>query len=151
MKRHHCRVSQWHSEKISLWVQLNWAWTHSWCVYITWNLTHTHRHPPRPPHGGWRLPPVSESIPRGQAGRRRGQESGLISACHQRRLSLHTHSGRAVHRGSEKKAVNLAPAHTPDVTLMCPEFPPSTLSALLVRSGEKRRKGRDKKKKGWKF
>lgn len=139
MKRHHWRVSPWHLEKISNWTELE--LTADVCVLP--GISHTHTHTP----GGRRLPPVSESIPRGQAHRRRGQESGLISACHQRRLSLHTHSGRAVHRGSEKKAVNLAPAHTPDVTLMCPEFPPSTLSALLVRSGEKRRKGRRKKKK----
>lgn len=36
-----------------------------------------------------------------------GQESGLISACHETCLSLHTHSGREVHFSSEKKPVNL--------------------------------------------
>lgn len=115
------------------------------CVYYLESHTHTPPTPPPPEDGGCHQ--CQRVFPGVKLAAARGQESGLISACHQRRLSLHTHSGRAVHRGSEKKAVNLAPAHTPDVTLMCPEFPPSTLSALLVRSGEKRRKGRDNKKK----
>lgn len=48
--------------------------------------------------GGYSL--VSASPPR-------GQESGLISARHQTRLSLHTHPGREVRLGSERKPVNL--------------------------------------------